>query len=292
MDSITVNAYAKINLSLDILGTLPNGYHEVQMIMQSLTLHDTLTLTRTEENDILLTCSDLSLPVDEKNLAYRAAASFLKHFNILSGISIDLKKKIPCAAGLAGGSSDAAAVLRGMNELFATNASEEELAAIGVTLGADVPYCLFLGTALSEGIGERLTRLPAAPDCFCLLVKPEAGASTGQIYKSYDALEPTGVIAHPQTDLLLTALRTQDYPLLCEKLCNVLEPVTARLVPEVDTLRRTLTTLGADGVRMSGSGPTVFGLFSDEDTAEKAAGHMKAAGYYNTFLTKFFQPDK
>lgn len=290
MEQTTALAYAKINLSLDILGTLPNGYHEVCMIMQSLSLHDTVVLTKEETPGIVLTCSDASLPTDASNLAYRAAAAFFEHFLPDGGVRIDLTKRIPCAAGLAGGSSDAAAVLRGMNTLFDIHASMEELAAIGVTLGADVPYCLFLGTALSEGIGERLTRLPDAPDCFCLLVKPEAGASTGLIYKNYDALEPTGVIRHPDTPALLSALDRKDYSFLCEHLCNVLEPVTLQLVPEIAALLSEVSALGADGVRMSGSGPTVFGLFSDQKKVEKAAETLQTHGWKNVFLTEFFRP--
>lgn len=290
MEQTIALAYAKINLSLDILGTLPNGYHEVCMIMQSLSLHDTVTLTKAEAPKILLTCSDSSLPTDAGNLAYRAAAAFFEHFQIKGGVCIDLEKRIPCAAGLAGGSSDAAAVLRGLNTLFDVNASFEELSAIGVTLGADVPYCLFLGTALSEGIGERLTRLPDAPDCFCLLVKPEAGASTGLIYKNYDALEPTGVIRHPDTPALLASLDRKDYGFLCRHLCNVLEPVTLQLVPEIAELLSEVAALGADGVRMSGSGPTVFGLFSDKEKAEAATETLKSRGIKNVFLTEFFRP--
>ena len=288
----TAYAYAKINLSLDILGTLPNGYHEVRMIMQSLQLHDTVTLKITAATGITMTCSDASLPVDEHNLAYRAAALFCNTYQIAEGIELHLEKKIPVAAGLAGGSSDAAAVLRGLNEMYGHPATAEELAALGVKLGADLPYCLMLGTALSEGIGERLTTLPAAPDCHCLLVKPAAGASTKQIYTDYDALVQTTNIKHPVTDALLSALSSGSYHTLVSGLCNVLEPVTMRLVPDIAAIKETLQSLDADGVLMSGSGPTVFALFSDLEKAKRAEAHFLQTEYApGTFLTKLYQPE-
>jgi len=288
----TTYAYAKINLSLDILGTLPNGYHEVQMIMQSLQLHDTLSLNICKTPGITMTCSDSSLPVDEHNLAYRAAALFCSTYDIKDGIELHLEKRIPVAAGLAGGSSDAAAVLRGLNEMYDFPASSEELASLGVSLGADIPYCLMLGTVLSEGIGERLTKLSAAPDCFCLLVKPTAGASTKQIYTDYDVLAQTTEIRHPDTARLLSALNNGDYRTLVSGLCNVLEPVTLKLVPEIASIKATLQTLGADGVLMSGSGPTVFALFSEEEKAKRAEAHFQQTEYApGTFLTGFYQPE-
>lgn len=287
----TAYAYAKINLSLDILRKRPDGYHEVQMIMQSLQLHDTVTLTLSEAPGITMTCSDTTLPVDEHNLAYRAAVLFCHTYGISDGIKLHLEKRIPIAAGLAGGSSDAAAVLRGLNELYGAPASGEELAALGVTLGADVPYCLMLGTALSEGIGERLTKLPAAPECFCLLVKPAVGASTKQIYTDYDATVQTIGIKHPDTQALLTALSDSNYRALASGLCNVLEPITLRLIPEIASIKETLRSLAADGVLMSGSGPTVFALFSDLDTAKRAETHFRSTEYaQGTFFTAFYQP--
>ncbi len=287
----TVHAYAKINLSLDILGVRPDGYHEVRMIMQSLRLHDTITLKLCGAPGVFLTCNDASLPTDERNLAFRAAVLFCTTYAVSAGIELHLEKKIPTAAGLAGGSSDAAAVLRGLNEMFGCPASDAALAALGVQLGADVPYCLTLGTALSEGIGEHLTPLPDAPDCFCLLVKPAAGASTKQVYTEYDALAGTVEIAHPDTTGLLNALSAGDYSGLTSRLCNVLEPVTLRLVPEIASIKETLRSLGADGVLMSGSGPTVFGLFASKAAARAAETHFLQTDYASgTFLTEFFRP--
>lgn len=261
------------------------------MIMQSLQLHDTITLQTSTLPGISMTCSDTSLPVNEHNLAYRAAVLFCNTYGITDGITLHLEKKIPIAAGLAGGSSDAAAVLRGLNEMYGSPATADELAALSVKLGADVPYCLMLGTALSEGIGERLTVLPAAPDCHCLLVKPAAGASTKQIYNDYDALVRIANITHPDTDALLSALSAGDYKALVTGLCNVLEPVTMCLVPEIASIKETLQILGADGVLMSGSGPTVFALFSDFDTAKRAKAHFLQTEYApGTFLTELYQP--
>lgn len=286
----TVFAYAKINLSLDILGTRPDGYHEVQMLMQSLTLHDTITLEVQPSPGVFLACSEPSLPTDERNLAYRAATLFLSAYAPSYGAMLHLEKKIPSAAGLAGGSSDAAAVLRGLNVMFGSPASDAALSSLGLQLGADVPYCLLLGTALSEGIGERLTPLPAAPACYCLLVKPAAGASTKQVYTDYDALAETTEILHPDTKGLLDALAAGDYTGLASRLCNVLEPVTLRLVPEIADLKETLYSLGADGALMSGSGPTVFGLFSSEAAAKNAEAHFLRTGYApRTFLTEFYR---
>ncbi len=291
MSELTTNAYAKINLSLDILGTRPDGYHEVCMIMQSLVLHDTVTLRITEKAGISMTCSDSALPTDQKNLAYRAAELFCNTYNITSGISIHLEKVIPVAAGLAGGSSDAAAVLRGLNTMYDFPATPEELAALGVTLGADIPYCLMLGTVLSEGIGEKLTPLPAAPDFYCLLVKPSAGASTKQIYTEYDRVAQTETIPHPDTKTLLAALAKRNRKALVSGLCNVLEPVTAKLVPEITSIKNTLRTFGAEGVLMSGSGPTVFALFTDVAKAKRAEAHMRETDYVSgTFFTSFYQP--
>lgn len=293
ISELTTNAYAKINLSLDILGTRPDGYHEVCMIMQSLVLHDTLTLCITDGSGISMACSDTSLPADETNLAYRAADLFCKTYTIADGISIHLEKVIPVAAGLAGGSSDAAAVLRGLNTMYGSPATPEELAALGVTLGADIPYCLMLGTVLSEGIGEKLTPLPPAPDFYCLLVKPSAGASTKQIYTEYDSLVQTESIPHPDTEALLSALKKRNRKALVSGLCNVLEPVTVKLVPEIDTIKNTLRTFGAEGVLMSGSGPTVFALFSDVAKAKRAEAHMRETGYASgTFFTSFYRPAK
>ena len=288
----TAYAYAKINLSLDILGTLPNGYHEVRMIMQSLQLHDTITLKISTSSGITMTCSDTTLPADERNLAYRAAVLFCDTYKVSDGIMLHLEKKIPVAAGLAGGSSDAAAVLRGLNEMYGCPATADELAALGVKLGADVPYCLMLGTALSEGIGERLTPLSAAPDCHCLLVKPAAGASTKQIYTDYDALAQTTEIKHPDTNTLLCALSAGDYNTLVSGLCNVLEPVTMKLVPDIAVIKNALQDLGADGVLMSGSGPTVFALFSNPETAKRAEAHFLQTEYApGTFLTSLYKPE-
>lgn len=288
MDTITLPAYAKINLSLDILGTLPNGYHEVQMLMQSVSLKDEITIKKTAEKGIRLFVENADLPTDNRNLAYRAAMAFCATFPVSEGISVQLRKNIPAAAGLAGGSSDAAAVLRGLNLLYGSPASLNKLQEIGLTLGADVPYCLQLGCALAEGIGEHLTALPSAPKCHCLLVKPPQGASTKEIYTAYDAMEKAGLIVHPRTSVLLGAIASDDYSLLTQNLGNVLEPVTSERVPQIREIKKEMLLLGADAAQMSGSGPTVFGLFSDAGKAQNAYEAFLGGPYKDAcFLTEW-----
>ena len=290
MNTITQNAYAKINLALDILSTRPDGYHEVRMVMQSLTLHDTITVRREKgsEGSIFVSSNLPYLPCDDRNLAVKAAKLFFATYQIHANISIHLYKQIPVSAGLAGGSSNAAATLHALNELFAVHASLEELQALGVQIGADVPYCLQLGTVLAEGIGERLTALPAAPSGYCLLVKPHAGVSTKQVYTEYDAL---AVPARADVDSMLTALEHGSFTEMAEHLGNVLEPVTTAMHPEIPRIKAALHDKGAIGTLMSGSGPIVFGLFSSAAKAKNAYDYFKNGPYgKQTFLTEFFNP--
>ncbi|MGN0505689.1 MAG: 4-(cytidine 5'-diphospho)-2-C-methyl-D-erythritol kinase [Lachnospiraceae bacterium] len=293
MNELTVPAYAKINLCLDVLNRRPDGYHTVRMIMQSLELHDTLYLSRTDTPGITLVPyapeNDPSIPWDERNLVYKAARLFLDTYQIEGGVHIAVDKQIPAAAGLAGGSSDAAAALKGLNALFRTNCTLEELQQLGVKLGADIPYCLLLGTALSEGIGEILTPLPAAPHFYCALVKPIQGVSTKYVYEHLNLSADT---AHPDTDVALSAIHTQDKKVLCASLGNILEPVAVTICPEVKQIEAAFLGLGADGVLMSGSGPTVFGLFETKDAAFHAAEYFCAHGYPTTsFATEFYTPE-
>lgn len=286
-----VNAYAKINLSLDILGTRSDGYHKVKMIMQSLQLHDTISISLSEEPEIILTESSGVLPNDRRNLAYRAAELFFRTFPVKGGCRIHIEKRIPVAAGLAGGSSDAAAVLRALYDGFQLDDCEK-LFAIAGQLGADVPYCLLLGTALAEGIGEKLTPLPASPDFFCLLVKPQAGASTKEIYEGYDTLRKSTGIPHPDTERLIRAISDGNQPEICECLCNVLQPVTMRKVPEISEIIEKMNQLGANGCLMSGSGPTVYALFVEKDAAKKAEKEIKASfPAHQTILTSFYSKE-
>ena len=291
MQQITVHAYAKINLALDVLNRRPDGYHTVRMIMQSLSLCDTLFLQKTEEPGITLSARNPELfpdvTWDEKNLIYKAAKLFMDTCAITEGVQIVIDKQIPSAAGLAGGSSDAAATLRGLNQLFDKKLTLTELQAMGVKLGADVPYCLMLGTALSEGIGEVLTCLPAAPAMYCVLVKPATSVSTKYVYENLKLTEAH----HPDIDAVLDAVSTGNINKLCSNLGNILEPVARTLCPEVEDIELKLMELGACGACMSGSGPTVFGLFTDGNAAIDASEYFWDHGFAErSFVTKFYQP--
>ncbi len=291
MEQITVYAHAKINLALDVLNRRPDGYHNVRMVMQSLALHDTLTIRKTETPGIRLSALHAELHPDitwdEHNLIYKAAALWLDTYPAAGGIHISIDKQIPSAAGLAGGSSDAAATLKGLNLLFEQNASLEELQALGIRLGADVPYCLLLGTALSEGIGERLQKLSPAPALYCTLVKPNRDVSTKYVYEHLSLADA----CHPDIDATLDALSKGSVSHLCNSLGNILEPPALTLCPEISRLKDDMLSFGALGTCMSGSGPTVFGLFTEKKDAQTAADYFKEHGYPDTsFITKFYEP--
>ena len=266
---LRLKAYAKINLALDVLGRRPDGYHEVRMIMQTVGLHDRIDLYRREKPGISIGTNLFYLPNNEQNLAYRAAALLMEEFHIKEGISIRLRKFIPVAAGMAGGSSDAAAVLFGVNRMFGLGLSVKELMERGVKLGADIPYCLMRGTALSEGIGEELTRLSPAPQCQVLVAKPGISVSTKMVYEELDALSLSPA-DHPDIDGMLEALKAGSLQGVADKMGNVLELVTARHYPVIGQIEEVMKKHGAAGAMMSGSGPTVFGLF-DDPAAAKAA---------------------
>lgn len=266
MESITAKAFAKINLSLDVLGTLPNGYHEVKMVMQTVSLFDLVELTKTESG-ISLSCSLKFLPTGRENLAYRAAEAFFNETGISGGCKIYLKKHIPVGAGLAGGSSNAAAVLTGLNRLYCTHLNTEKLCEIGKTLGADVPYCIMGGTRLAEGIGEKLTLLPPLPECFMVLVKPPFSISTKWVYDNIDSCNN---LVHPPTDRLIDALHKKDLHAICNSMGNVLEDVSISHYPILTRIKEDLALHGAIASQMSGSGPTVFGIFDDEEKARHA----------------------
>lgn len=291
MQQITIHANAKINLSLDVINRRTDGYHNVRMVMQSLSLHDTLTIRKTDAPGITLSALHAELHPDitwdEHNLIYKAAKLWLDTYPSEHGVHIIVDKQIPSAAGLAGGSSDAAATLKGLNLLFEQDLTTEELQKLGVTLGADVPYCIMLGTALAEGIGEQLSLLPPAPALYCTIVKPNQDVSTKYVYEHLD-LKTAG---HPDVDAMICALETGSLLGLCENLGNILEPVAVQICPEIVTLEEKMKDLGALGVCMSGSGPTVFGLFTDGNKAIDAAEYFHDHGYPDTaFATRFFHP--
>ncbi len=266
-NTITLKALAKINLGLDVLGRRENGYHDVRMVMQTIYLYDNVTLTKTEEAGIHLECNLFYLPVDETNIAYKAAKLLIDEFGIAEGVRIVLDKHIPVAAGLAGGSANAAAVLVGMNQLFSLGLSQQQLMERGVSLGADVPYCVMRGTVLAEGIGEILTPLPPLPKCFVLIAKPGISVSTKTVYEKLDSL---AIIDHPDIDGVLEGLDKQDLRKVALTMGNVLENVTISDYPVIEQIKDVMKDTGALNAMMSGSGPTVFGLFDDRGKAKEA----------------------
>lgn len=274
-ESMIRRAYGKINLGLDVVRRRADGYHEVRMIMQTVSIYDRVELEKTERAGIELKSNLDWLPVDEGNIAYRAADMIRKEFHIRQGIRLRLEKHIPAAAGMAGGSADAAAVLQGMNELFSLGLSEQELRACGVKLGADVPYCIMGGTALAEGIGERLTRLPALPACQLLIATPQVRVSTKLVYEKLRADE---LRQHPDIDGMAEAIRRGELSGVISRLGNVLETVTASEYPIIEEIKALMRECGACGALMSGSGPTVFGIFENRETARRAAEAIKGKG--------------
>lgn len=268
MEQISQKAYAKINIGLDVLRRRDDGYHEVRMIMQTVDICDDLLFEKTKQPGIMLKTDHKELPVDSDNLICKAAALLFQEKGITEGVKITLTKRIPIAAGMAGGSSDAAAAMRGLNELFRMRYSLKELQELGVKLGADIPYCLAGGTMLSEGIGEILTPLPAPPDCFLVVAKPDINVSTGFVYGNLHADMLTD---HPDIDGMINALNIGNLKGITDRLGNVLETVTVREYPIIEELKGLLRDKGAENALMSGSGPTVFGIFTERSTAEAAA---------------------
>lgn len=282
--SIQLNAYAKINLGLDVIGKRPDGYHEVRMIMQTIGLHDKLSINTIHNPNIKMKTNLPFLPVNDKNIVYKAVSLIKEKHQIKEGIYINLKKRIPVSAGLAGGSTDAAAALIGMNKLFDLDLSLEDLMDIGVTLGADVPYCLIGGTALSEGIGEKLTSLPPFPDSNILVVKPNINVSTKKIYGNFDLSK---VENHPNIDGIIAGIKDNNLQEATNHFANVLETVTVKMHPKINIIKETMLNQGALTSLMSGSGPTVFGIFDDNKKAQDAFYHFKTSNFrYRVFLTK------
>lgn len=272
MDKIKLKALGKINLGLDVLGRRPNGYHDVRMVMQTVYLYDQILLEKTDKEGISLKTNLFYLPVNENNLAYRAAKMLIDEFAIKEGVHISLEKHIPVAAGMAGGSSNAAAVLYGMNRLFQLGLTDQELMERGVKLGADVPYCIMRGTVLAEGIGEELTPLPAMPKCHVLLAKPPISVSTQKVYEKLDAQEVT---KHPDIDGILLGLQTGDLKKITSSMGNVLENVTITEYPQIERIKDVMKEEGALNALMSGSGPTVFGIYDDKILARRAAARIR-----------------
>ena len=268
---IKVEGNAKINLTLDILGKRPDGYHEVAMVMQSIGLSDTVEMEKTD-GPIELTINVPWLKADEKNLAWRAAALIKEEYKLAGGVRMKLTKRIPVAAGLAGGSTDAAAVLRGMKELYALDISEERLCELGARLGSDIPFCLLGGTMLSTGRGEVLKRLPDLPATWVVLAKPRISVSTAWAYQNYDA---QGAKEHPDNERIQQEIARGDRKAVAGLLCNVLESVTIKKYDVISQYKQMMMQQGAMASMMSGSGPTVFGLAERKETADRIAAYMR-----------------
>lgn len=272
MDKLELKALAKINLGLDVLGRRENGYHDVRMVMQTIYLYDDVFMQKTKEEGIHLETNLFYLPVNENNIAYKAAKLLMDEFQIEGGVSIRLNKFIPVSAGMAGGSSNAAAVLFGMNRMYQLGLSQQELMERGVKLGADVPYCIMRGTVLAEGIGEELIPLPALPKCYVLIAKPPVSVSTKTVYEKLDALD---IVNHPNIDGILEGLEEQNLEKITANMGNVLEEVTVGDYPVIEKIKKVMKDAGALNAMMSGSGPTVFGIFTDRKSAKQAYAEIR-----------------
>lgn len=268
---LLVKAPAKINLSLDVLYKRPDGYHEVEMIMTTIDLADRLELNLLNRKEIRILSHNRFVPDDQRNLAYQAASLLQERFSVDKGVSIMIEKNIPVAAGLAGGSSDAAATLRGLNKLWQLGLTLDELAELGAEIGSDVSFCVYGGTALAKGRGEIITPLPAPPTCWVVLAKPFIGVSTADVYRR---LSLDGII-HPNTKEMIEAIERGDFTGVCSNLQNVLEDVTFKLHPEVALIKEQMKRFGADAVLMSGSGPTVFGLVQHDSRMQRVYNGLR-----------------
>lgn len=286
MKEISVKALAKVNLGLDVIRKRNDGYHEVRMVMQTIHLYDRLEIRRNGSGRITMATNLPFLPTNENNLVFRAAKLLKEEFGIRDGIDVKLHKHIPVAAGMAGGSTDAAAVLYGLNKMFGLELSKEALMQRGVKIGADVPYCLMRGTALAEGIGEKLTALPPMVKCKVLIAKPQISVSTKFVYENLRLNQNT---VHPDISLLVEHIKKKDLPAIASDMGNVLETVTIPSYPVIAEIKRHMMEHGALNAMMSGSGPTVFGLFDHEETAAGAYEAMRGSGLAKqVYLTSIY----
>lgn len=276
-----IKAYAKINIALDVVGKREDGYHLLRMIMQTIDLYDTIEMEKTNSG-IKLKCNKHYVPTDEKNLAYKAAKLFMENYSINDGVDINLIKNIPVSAGLAGGSTDAAGVLKLMNKIFNINADDEELKALGLKLGADVPYCINGGTALCEGVGEKITQLKQFKDKILVLIKPPFGVSTKEVYKNFDLSK---VIFHPRIEELIKGMENDDIYFVANNMKNLLENVTLKKHRVITSIKEEVKLNDAIGTMMSGSGPTVFAFFDDMLKAQMCYDNMKKK-YKDVFITR------
>lgn len=276
-----VKAYGKINISLDIVGKREDGYHLLKMIMQNVDLYDSMSFQKCDKG-INISCNKPYIPTDEKNLVYKAAKLFMDTYNISEGINIYLKKNIPVAAGMAGGSSDAAAVFKTLKQLFEIDVDDNELMDLGVQIGADVPYCIMGGTALCEGIGDIITPLPSFKNHILILVKPNFGVSTKEVYKNLDFSK---IFKHPDTEAIIKAMEEERLEDVCNGMKNLLENVTLRKYPVLKRIKEDMVRMGAMGAMMSGSGPTIFAFFDDMLKAQRCYDKFKTQ-YKEVYITR------
>lgn len=268
---LLVKAPAKINLSLDVLHKRTDGYHEVRMVMTTIDLADRLELSEHDKDEIKVISHNRFVPDDSRNLAYQAASILKRRYDVKKGVTISITKSIPVAAGLAGGSSDAAATLRGLNKFWGLGLSMDTLAEIGAEIGSDVSFCVYGGTAVATGRGEKIQHIDAPPHCWVILAKPTIGVSTADIYRNLSL----DSVKHPNVDGMIDAIQSKDFDGICSKVGNVLEDVTLQLYPEVAHIKEQMKKFGADAVLMSGSGPTVFGLVQRESRMQRVYNGLR-----------------
>lgn len=276
-----LKAYAKVNLCLDVTGVREDGYHLLKMVMQNIDLYDVVKVNKYKKG-INLRCSTSTIPLDNRNIAYRSAELFIKNYNIKEGVDIYIEKNIPVEAGLAGGSADAAAVLKVMRNMFKPSISNAELANMALNLGADVPYCIYGGTALCEGIGEVITPLKPFKNHILVLVKPNFGVSTKEVYREIDN---KNILNHPNLEVIIRAIEEDNLELLCNNMINVLENATLEKYEALNAIKKEVFNFKGLGTLMSGSGPTIFGFFEDMFSAQKYYDYMKLK-YKEVFITR------
>ena len=288
MDKIELKAYGKINIGLDVIRKREDGYHDLDMIMQTVGVYDDVIISRkdgTQTYEIEVSTDADVLPNDKGNLAFMAAKVLMEAYDIKSKVKIHINKRIPIAGGMAGGSADCAAVLRGVNKLFQLGLTDEQLQEYGVKLGADVPYCIVGGTKRAQGIGEILIDLPTPPKCYVIIAKPDAFVSTKFVYSH---IRPVQIENHPDIDGIIESIKAGDLYGMCEKIANVMEDVTIPEYPIIQKVKDILKSNGAVNALMSGSGPTVFGIYDDEEKAKQSMDALSGKEFVSQlYLTKF-----
>lgn len=288
MDKIELKAYGKINIGLDVIRKREDGYHDLDMIMQTVGVYDDVIISRedgTQTYEIEVSTDADILPNDKGNLAFMAAKVLMEAYDIKAKVKIHINKRIPIAGGMAGGSADCAAVLRGVNQLFQLGLTDEQLQEYGVKLGADVPYCIVGGTKRAQGIGEILTDLPTPPKCYVIIAKPDAFVSTKFVYSH---IRPAQIENHPDIDGIIESIKAGDLYGMCEKIANVMEDVTIPEYPIIQKVKDILKSNGAVNALMSGSGPTVFGIYDDEEKAKQSMDALSGKEFVSQlYFTKF-----